>query len=623
MLSENKMELQRKLLTICAGVYIFNALANVSNNHAKSRHVKHQTKLPDIMTCEHPLFYNHTSASTIWARNLDHIVQWSQLPQDKGYRERPLVTEKVLPALGPEELRRSIVSNMPSTDVSRILEIVERRYRDPSMPPLKILVIGGSVAWGQGCFAPRPINTFLCRWSNRLENLINNCLGFDAVRVYNAALGGTNTAIANIMLEFQLYLDKIGSEGADVIINGYSTNEMHFLSMQQAKGQEESLEAQIFALMQRFIRGTQTGVWESHQIPESQALKKQAYKRPTIIYLDDYLGNEQHGILETMKFNDVLYRLTRYYNIAAVSSADGVRSVVYANTREHTFSPLGWYGGANGQYKREVHPPPGGHIAMTYVLAFAMLSFITNYCSDIEQETPRPHVMGRTSVGGKESSCLPPYLDEKLQLHEISHKWKNSCNESFSSEENPSPSNSSSSTLSKNCMFAWMSGLGNTTTEESLQHLFAESNALHNVRGDWRPRKDHKKLGYSYIGSEVGQNDNETNVSENGRPGFHLTFNPGFNEGASVRIVFMYMKSYGPDWDGSVVKLSGIQKIANNIHHLLFEEHLYGYFQAHEPQISVSVTKRFSFVSPSDGSTEIRIEVIGGKQFKFTGMVIC
>ena len=83
------------------------------------------------------------------------------------------------------------------------------------------------------------------------------------------------------------------------------------------------------------------------------------------------------------------------------------------------------------------------------------------------------------------------------------------------------------------------------------------------------------------------------------------------------------MKSYGPDWDGSVVKLSGFQKLANSTHHLLFEEHLYGYFRAHEPQISVSLTKRFSFVSPSDGATEIRFELIGGKQFKFTGMIIC
>ena len=238
------------------------------NEHAKGRKkVGHEKILdksgltPTTMTCEHPLFSSHTTASSIWSKNLDNIILWSQLPEDKGYKERTLLTEKVLPALGPEELRRSIVSNMPSTDVARILEIVEQKYLDSNSPPLKILVIGGSVAWGQGCFAPRPIKTFLCRWSNRLENLINNALGFEAVRVYNAALGGTNTDIANVMLEFQLYLDGVGQEGADVIINGYSTNEMHVLSMQQAQGENKSLESQIFDLMQRFIRGTQSGVW--------------------------------------------------------------------------------------------------------------------------------------------------------------------------------------------------------------------------------------------------------------------------------------------------------------------------------------------------------------------------
>lgn len=65
-----------------------------------------------------------------------------------------------------------------------------------------------------------------------------------------------------------------------------------------------------------------------------------------------------------MTFNGVLHRLAKYFNIAATSSADAVRSLVHSNTREDTFSPLGWYGGRNGGYKREVHPPPGGHIAM-------------------------------------------------------------------------------------------------------------------------------------------------------------------------------------------------------------------------------------------------------------------
>ena len=629
MTSENKVESGRKWIIILGGLHFsirssFLFTQNCTHSffeHAKGREVGYQTVLDKeglartTMTCEHPLFSSRATASSIWSKNIDNIILWSQLPEDTGFIERSLVTEKVLPALGPEELRRGIVSNMPSTDVFKILEIVERKYLDPNSPPLKILVIGGSVAWGQGCFAPRPIKMFRCRWSNRLENLINNALGFEAIRVYNAALGGTNTEIANVMLEFQLYLDDLGPEGADVIINGYSTNEMHVLSMQQAQGEDRSLESQIFGLMQRFIRGTQTGVWSDDTKSEAYVVKKKKYKRPVIIYLDDYLGNEQHGILETMTFNGVLHRLAKYYNIAATSSADAVRSLVYSNTRENTFSPLGWYGGRNGGYKREVHPPPGGHMAMAFVLAFSMLSYVTNFCSDIAQ------IRNKTvSAHQKEPSCMPPYLDVNLQLHEISHKWRNACNESTFSKRNGISNLSESPLGSQKCMFSWIAGLGEITTEQSLEKTFSESKALQNIHGDWMPRKDHNKLGYSYRRSSY---NDRVNASENGHPKFDLVFDPGYKEGNTMRIVLMYMKSYGPDWNGSTVRMSGFQEDADGTLHTLFQENLLGYFQKHEPEISVSLTSRFSHVSPSNGITRIRFEVIGGQQFKFTGMVIC
>ena len=117
--------------------------------------------------------------------------------------------------------------------------------------------------------------------------------------VYNAALGGTKTDIANVILEFQLYLDHVGPEGADVIINGYSTNEMHVLSMQQAQGEDKSLESQIFGLMQRFMKLQYVELSQEFgrmmKTMKPFVTKKHA-KRPVIIHLDDYLGNEQHGI---------------------------------------------------------------------------------------------------------------------------------------------------------------------------------------------------------------------------------------------------------------------------------------------------------------------------------------
>lgn len=244
------------------------------------------------------------------------------------------------------------------------------------------------------------------------------------------------------------------------------------------------------------------GVWSDDKNNEACNVSGKPFKRPAIIYLDDYLGNEQHGILETMTFNGVLHRLAKYYNIAATSSADAVRSLVYSNTREDAFSPLGWYGGQNGGYKREVHPPPGGHMAIAYVLAFSMLSYITHFCSDItlfRNETVSAH--------HKEPSCLPPFLDKNLQLHEISHKWQNGCDNSISSSRRHGISNASESAVGENCMLSWthVAGLGETTTEQSLEEILSKSKALQNVFGNWMPRKDHNKLGYAYRGSFISR----------------------------------------------------------------------------------------------------------------------
>ena len=164
MSSENKIRSGRKWIIILGGLhfscrsFLSTQIQNYTHSffeHAKGREMGYQTVfdkkgLPrTTMTCEHPLFSSHATASSIWSNNLDNIILWSQLPEDIGFIERSLVTEKVLPALGPEELRRAIVSNMPSIDVLKILKIVEQKYFDPNSPPLKILVVGGQLLGGR------------------------------------------------------------------------------------------------------------------------------------------------------------------------------------------------------------------------------------------------------------------------------------------------------------------------------------------------------------------------------------------------------------------------------------------------------------------------------------------
>ena len=111
MTSENKVQSGRKWIIILGGLHFsirssFLFTQNCTHSffeHAKGREVGYQTVLDKeglartTMTCEHPLFYSRATASSTWSKNIDNIILWSQLPEDTGFMERSLVTEKVLP----------------------------------------------------------------------------------------------------------------------------------------------------------------------------------------------------------------------------------------------------------------------------------------------------------------------------------------------------------------------------------------------------------------------------------------------------------------------------------------------------------------------------------------------
>jgi len=81
--------------------------------------------------------------------------------------------------------------------------------------------------------------------------------------------------------------------------------------------------------------------------------QKKIHQSPLIIYLDDYVGNEQDKGLKTMAFSSALKTIAKYYRIMSVSYADAIRHIVYAHTRETWFSSK-WY--ENDEYLRQVHP---------------------------------------------------------------------------------------------------------------------------------------------------------------------------------------------------------------------------------------------------------------------------
>ena len=203
---------------------------------------------------------------------------------------------------------------------------------------INILIMGGSVTMGVQCSQNPILETSRfarrnCAWPNRLSQFLKELLPHDLVDIRVVTLGGTNTASASTIWEYWLY----DGPFPDLVIHGYSTNDMHVLTQQEAILKNVTLQNQILNMNQDFVRKVLT--------PTTQSMPKQnttcQLKPPLLLYYDDYIGNEQRGILDTMAFSSSLDVLSSYYGFGVISYAAAVRDLVYGDSDESWFSPHG------------------------------------------------------------------------------------------------------------------------------------------------------------------------------------------------------------------------------------------------------------------------------------------
>ena len=101
---------------------------------------------------------------------------------------------------------------------------------------------------------------------------------------------------------------------------------MHVTTMKQALHSGVTLRDKTFDMAQQFARVVMSECEE---------------KRPLLLWVDEYLGNEQRGVLQTTELSQGLQVLANYYGYGFVSYADTVRDLVYGTKNETTFSPHG------------------------------------------------------------------------------------------------------------------------------------------------------------------------------------------------------------------------------------------------------------------------------------------
>lgn len=318
--------------------------------------------------CQRFPYLAKESALSIWLQHVPAIHKASQLQKNDVRYHYGDFTAQLLEVVTPR-LPRSVL-NLPLDwkVVDRILHKIDARYRylqqqqQPAggsgesipvvPPPVKILVMGGSVLIGRNC---RKLNKDLglqfllpnreCTYAHRLQKFLDLIAGqedlFDVTKI---AMGGTNTAVGSQVFLYDLVPDEAWNP--DIVINAYATNDMHVLTALEAATGNQTLGQRVFEMTQDFVRSVME--------------EKPCRDKPLLIHMDDYLGNEQREILSTMELSRAIGSLADYYGFNRISYANLVRDIVYGDTRESWFSPGGWWPSPRSKtMEREIHPGMG------------------------------------------------------------------------------------------------------------------------------------------------------------------------------------------------------------------------------------------------------------------------
>jgi hypothetical protein len=555
------------------------------------------------------------SATSLWFRHLDKIVIASQLRIDSDHKLEK-ITSDVLRLITPR-LPTSIKSiPQDSAAIDRIWDKAVARYQylvmkegphsEPPPPPLKIVVLGGSVTRGVNCYTGiTRLWMERCAWPTQLEQFLNNLARLSStnttsneekwVEVHTLAAGGANTEIGTLVLRYDALPEE--ARNPDIVINAFSTNDMHAHTIANAEAGNITLADKILDMGQDFIR----------------TLYQKCQEEPPILFwVDDYLGNEQRELLATTALSKSIGTLASYYGFGFLSYADVVRQWVYGDTTETMFSPSGWYKDrARAEMLREIHPGFVMHLTTSWIVAYNLLNMVTTQCNLHSMElTPAAAQTGRFlsanksgmiddfSLGGRSFRAprprpagLPPKLTRNLTLDEVSDRWQ---------QESPQAECSNAT-----CSFSWVSGLPRKKPKQ-IRNLFKEFLVQ---PATWELQEDHGKLGWMP-------------ASPVNNPVMTMQFSFDPKQPSLQSITLFFMKSYGPKWVGSEATVQiatkdvdGWKPVASQI--------LTG---THDKNTSETYSETMRLERPVNTATSplrIAIRLTGGSTFKLMGVAVC
>jgi len=293
----------------------------------------------------------------------------------------------------------------------------------------------------------------------------------------------------------------------------------------------------------------------------------------------------------------------------AVSSADVIRKVVYANNTETVFSPTWTLNEKTGRYKEQCHFGASGHLLIAWAYLYSFLEVITSFCED-EHTTPslesKVDAMTETIIfpGAFEliQYILPPPLDLDLELEKVSNEW--------SSNIEKKEKHCSSFGVGKPCSFAWVTGPeGATSSKRALQNFLQPYVTMNK---DWEFEEDmtdgwSRKLGL--VATKIGASIDF--VMEN-------------IESEIKAITINSLKSYGEKWEGSLARFTVFVKDKDNQEFEEVKQFNIEGFHDSRTSVTYSTVEKLGERYAKIGSTlKVNVSLVEGTTSKITGMMFC
>jgi len=566
----------------------------ITDEGVTSISVENGTTTSSLCSSFIPKHKDQHSSSSIWHGLKNAVLNASYFPEkDRDNAEFRQWVKDMLQFHTGSRLRRSVSHSAESLTIQTILQVIEKR-KDGSDEPLRIMVMGGSVASGINC-SRNPIGLgergymvadTECAWPARLEHMFNHVFfdGESVVEITNLATGGSSSEVGTVIMDYHLFPKP--SELPHVIISAYAPND----------AQQPSLENVFYVEMQNYIKS-------------AQKTRRCDSQLPLIIMADEFYG-----------FNDVIKQNLHSGNIYILSSWYNLMTINHANVAKHEI--LSNYNNTSVVSQLmgsgfDLHMGMGFHIGMAWTVLFNFLNAFVDTCNDstispndkaqidsVLQSLPARHV-AKLSEGeaGKVGNILE-------QWKANSKEEKNIC--SILGKE--MHTNISSSP----CTYAWMV---NRQTD-----IMRPNDIVRHLAPILRSNQGWKATGKPIQQPRTGWYAQEANAT------FTLEVLPTFQTNF---LTIVSMKSYGPTFVGSklLVTISVRGSIfpntttnssqGNNTDAIIMHV-IDGY---HSTKTSVHFPHKLKL--PGDiganigDSVLVEVKLVGGSSFKINGFAFC